>query len=74
MSTMSPNMPLCACGSKKFRPVEAGKSRTGKRIYTVACVECQKRKDVSKTVYALCKYLMTHEPTKAFLQLFEMES
>ena len=74
MRIMTPKLPLCACGGQKFSTIEAGKSRTGKRHFTVACLSCGKQQDVSKTAYALCQYLMTHEPSKAFLQLYQMES
>ncbi|MBK6766414.1 MAG: hypothetical protein IPG71_08875 [bacterium] len=68
------NMPVCACGHKRFRTIEAGRSRTGKRHFVVACLACSKRLDVSKTTFALCEYLMTHEHSKSFLQLYHLES
>ncbi len=74
MKTLTQDMPKCACGGRKFLPLNAGKSRTGKRSYTIGCAACGKKMDVSKTVYALCKYLKMHEPSKAFLQLYQMES
>ncbi len=74
MNSRTSRMPLCSCGGVKFRPAQPASNRAGKRCYPVVCLACGKQQDVSKTTYALCKYMMTHEPSKAFLQLYQMES
>ncbi len=74
MRAIPKNLPVCTCGNRKFRAVEAGKSRTGKRHFTVACLTCGKPQDVSKTAFALCQYLTNNEPSQAFLQLYHLES
>jgi len=73
MKSLVTKTPACTCGHNRFRAVGAGKSRTGKRTFVVACLSCGRQQNVSKTAFALYNYLATRQPSEAFLNLYQLE-
>ena len=67
------NVPVCKCGVRDFEPVFGGRNNLGRYEYRLVCRACGQVVTVSKSTFALFRYLNTHQPSTPFLKLFDLE-
>jgi hypothetical protein len=67
------HVPVCKCGMQDFETVFGGRNNLGRYEYRLACRGCGTVITVSKSTFALFRYLNTRQASAPFLKLFDME-
>jgi hypothetical protein len=66
-------VPVCKCGVRDFETIFGGRNSVGRYEYRLACRVCGTVISVSKSTFALFRYLNTRKPSVSFLQLFDLD-
>jgi hypothetical protein len=67
-------VPICKCGGRDFETIFGGRNSVGRYEYRLGCRACGNVISVSKSTFALFRYLNTREPSAPFLKLFDLEN
>ena len=66
-------VPVCKCGAQDFETDFGGRNSLGRYEYRLACRACGTVITVSKSTFALFRYLNTRKPSVPFLDLFDLD-
>ena len=66
-------VPVCKCGMRDFETIFGGRNNFGRYEYRLACRVCGTVITVSKSTFALFRYLNTRKPSASFLELFDLD-